>query len=690
MFVCNVWRVRVNQTAHSRVNITEVSLLPDMRSITTTTLFLLAFAAFPGQSFAQFYDSSGDNMLNGAYYLRQVLYVPQTQQSPEGTVGEAINIQGTITFDGNGNYSFSGSLLDSNNGTITPTTGVTSSGTYVISASGMGYINAVNPELSGNGDLIIGLVSHGIFIGSSTDNGSGYNDLMIAVPIGSTATNATLKGNYQVAYFDPTYPGDALFSMNADGSGNVGTINATEYIGTNSASTQTLSGVHYAFSDGAAQFSFGGTANGTQLIAGTELLYISPDGNFIFGGSYNGYDMFVGVRNATTDPANYDGLYYQAGLDLDLFDASSGYAYLDSYYGAINAFSGNIIGHQNVNSQLIYGGASDFTYYDLYTLNGDGSSSDQEFEQQYWSSSDGSIRIGFGVGPLLSINVALRTPPMTGSGVFLNPQGVVNAASSAPFTAHLSPGEFITLYGSGLAPGNASGTVPYQNKLNGVQVMINGRAAPIYYVTPTQISVIVPYLTESIAQIQVINNGTSSNIVTQFVGSTSAGVFTIPEGGIGNAAALHPDFSLVSNDSPAQVGETIAVYVGGMGVVSPSVPDGAADPSGTLSNTLNTPVVYIADSAGNFTQATSVPYSGLAPGFAGLYQLNVTIPSGVASGPTSLEIIGIPDSDTIESGLPVGSPADNQSVAARAKALSKRPSIHRHRIARPVASASEP
>ena len=661
-----------------------------MRSITTTTLFLLALAAFPRASSAQvLYDSSGDNQLNGAYYLRQVFYI-NSSQVLQGAVGEAINIQGTITFDGNGNYSFSGSLLDSANGTITPQT-FTGSGTYVISASGMGYITAINPEVSAT-DQIVGLVSHGIFIGSTTQNTGGYNDLLIAAPIGSTATNATLKGNYQVAYFDATFPGDALFSMNADGNGNIGTINATEYLGATSSSTgQTLNSVTYAFSNGAAQFNFGGTANGTQLIAGTELLYTSPDGHFIFGGSYNGYDMFVGVLNATSNPANYDGLYYQAGLDLNESTINSGYVLLDSYYGALNGFFDNInghqsTGHQNVNSQAVYGGAADFTYYDFYTLNGDGSSSDLEFTQQYWSSQDGSIRIGYGLGPLLSLNVALQAPTFSGNGVYLNPQGVVNAASSAPFTAHLSPGEFITLYGTGLAPSNASATtLPLPTTLNQVQVMINGRMAPIYYVTPTQISVVVPYDTESIAQIQVINNKTSSNIVTQFVGSTSAGVFTIPEGGVGNAAALHnADFSLVSDASPAQIGETIDVYAAGMGAVNPAVPDGTADPSGTLSITPFTPQIFIADSAGNYTQVASanIYYSGLAPGFAGLYQISFTIPSGVASGPTSLEIIG-PDSDTIESGLPTGSPADNGGAAVRAKSLAKRPAIHR-RLLRPT------
>ena len=616
-------------------------------------------------------------MLNGAYYIRQVIY--QVSQT-DGSISDAASVYGNITFDGGGNWSFNGWSVDAAASSTTPQQ-FTSSGTYVISASGMGYITTIDPNLLNATDQIIGLVSHGIFIGSTTQNTQGYNDMVVAAPVGSTATNATLNGGYTLAYMDPSFAGDALLTMNADGQGNIGTVNATNYIGTNNATTQTLTGVTYAFTNGAAQLSFGGNSQ-TNLIGGTTLLYISPDGNFVFGGSANGFDMFVGVRNATSKPTNYDGLYYQAGLDLNENTINSGYVLLDSYYGAINVFSANAIGHQSLNSQLIYGGASDFSYYDSYTLNADGSSDDADFAQHYLSSTDGTIRVGYGASPgLLSINVAIQGPSFSGPGVYLFPNGMVNAASSTPFTAHLSPGEFLTLLGTGLAPSAASATtLPLPQSLKGVQVMINGRPAPIQFVSPGQINVIVPFFTESIAQIQVINNGNNSNVVTQFVGSTSAGVFTIPEGGIANAAALHAaDFSLVSDSSPAQAGESVAVYLAGMGTVSPAISDGAAGPGGpNLSNTVNQPRVFIEDSAGNFPEAT-VTYSGLAPGFAGLYQINFTVPSGLTSGSTSLEIFP-PDSDTFESLLPVGTPTAAATPAARAKAAVKRPLIHHRRL----------
>jgi uncharacterized protein (TIGR03437 family) len=356
---------------------------------------------------------------------------------------------------------------------------------------------------------------------------------------------------------------------------------------------------------------------------------------------------------------------------------------IDSYYGAANDLpQNNIIAHERVNPPG--GGAYDATYFDAYTLNGNGSSSDSSYN--YWSSADGTIRIGYGAGPYLGINIGLQAPALTGSGVYLNPQGVVNAASSAPFTAQLSPGEFLTLYGTNLAPATTVASIPFPTKLGGVQVMINEIPAPIYFVSQGQIQVIVPYITmpNSVAQIQVINNGTNSNVVTQFTGATSVGVFgSNPANGqadsIGEAAALHPDYTLVTDASPAQVGETVALYLAGMGAVSGNPVDGGAAPSSPLDNTSVTPQVYIydTDGSGNSAQAT-VTFSGLAPGFAGLYQINFTIPSGLDGGDEALEIYSGSDSDTDEVLLPVVKTAAAARPADRAKAGIQRPLLRHH------------
>ena len=460
--------------------------------------------------------------------------------------------------------------------------------------------------------------------------------------------------------------GDAVFTMTANGAGNIGNINVTGYIGTSSTpSTESLSGVTYNFQNGGAQLAFGGSS--TSLISGTEVLYVSPDGNFVFGGSVNGFDMFAGVRNATSNPTNYQALYYQAGLDMAVVTNGG----VDSYYGATNVLSqNNIIAHQRFNNG---GGVLDETYADAYALNGNGSSADSFYN--YWSTSNGAVRIGYGAGPYLGNQHIVASALVERNGRLSESAGRVNAASSAPFTAQLSPGEFLTLYGTNLAPSTESASVPFPTTLNGVQVLINEIPAPIYFVSAGQIQVVVPYITSpsSVAQIQVINNKTNSNVVTQFTGATSVGVFgSNPANGqadsIGEAAALHPDYSLVTDTSPAKVGETVAVYLAGMGAVSGNPVDGGAAPGSTLDTTSVTPQVYLFDLDGSGNQAqANVTFSGLAPGFAGLYQINFTIPSGLDGGDVALEIYSGSDSDTDEVLLPVTKTVAADRPAERAK-----------------------
>lgn len=152
----------------------------------------------------------------------------------------------------------------------------------------------------------------------------------------------------------------------------------------------------------------------------------------------------------------------------------------------------------------------------------------------------------------------------------------------------------------------------------------------MYYVSPGLIIILVPYTTPgdgSFLNFTVTNNGTASNVATVYSGPTSPGIFTIPPGGIGNGAIEHANFSVVTAASPAKVGETVLIYLTGMGAVSPTVTAGAAAPTSPLSQTL-LPDVYI-----DGVLATTV-FAGLTPGAAGLYQLNVTIPPGVTTGQT--------------------------------------------------------
>lgn len=620
---------------------------------TAAALLLLACAMAATASAAN-WDTSGNDLLKGTYYFRNVVWLVGDDS---GNLGRAIAVYGNINFDGNGNYTLTNAqVMDSNaNGPQSFST----TGTYSISASGFGFLSSPVSK----GDSVYGLVSRGIFIGSSTE--STFNDLFIAAPLASPLpANGSFSGTYSMVDVDfptgsPLDTRDSQFDLNPDGNGNIGNVRATGYIGGNGTSvvTQNIGGVRYFFSNGGANVNFGGSLTANNLIAGTKYLYMSADGAFVFGGSPTAWDMIVGVRTGTATPT-FGGLYYQAGIVQDESQLSFGSADLNTYYGSMKATSGIILAHQRLLS-LFANNALDYTYSDSYTLKSDGTYND--VDHHYFFGSGGAIRIGLGINTSLGINVAIQAPSFQAPGVYVNPTGVLNAASSSMFTAGIAPGELITLYGTNLAPDFAADS-SFPFTLGGVQVMINGRPAPIYVVSPNQISAVVPFATnELIAAIQVINNNVSSNTVTSFVGLTAPGVFTKPEGGIGYAAALHPDYSLVTSAHPAQAGETVSIFVTGLGAVSPAVADGAPGPASTFSLTTNSITVLI----GNQKAVTS--FVGLAPGLVGLYQINAKVPSGVTPGDASVDVAG-PDFYTRQALLPIGpgtAPASIGEAVAR-------------------------
>ena len=620
-------------------------------------LVLSACAGVPAS--AQTWDTSGNGLLKGTYYFRDVVYIVGYE---DGSLQEASALYGSMTFDGAGKYTGQVSLYDSNvgleNGPV--------SGTYSIAASGYGFLS--NPLFTG--DYIYGLVNQsGLFVGSTTETANGFNDMFVAAPLASPAPTAgTFKGSYSISGIDlssgtPSTTISYQLQINPDGVSGLGSVTGTAYIGEGGSTKypQTITGAKYLASSGAMVVTFPNSTS--AAITGQKYFYISPDGNFIFGGSPQGFDMIVGVR--TGSGASFGGLYYQAGLDQDESALlSQGFSNLDTYYGSLSGNNNAIIGHQRLFSPFT-GSAIDYTYSDGYSALSNSAYSTSTMS--YVVGADG-VRIGTGIGPYLGINVSLPAPSFSGSGVYLNPTGVVNAASSAPFTAGVAPGELLTLYGTGLADSQViASTIPFLTTLGNVQVMINGVAAPIYYVAPTQISVIVPYeLNSGIAQVQVITDGNASNTVTTFTNVTSPGVFSEPTGGLGYGAVLHQDGSLVNTASPAQSGETVSVFVTGLGAVSPTITDGDAGPSGTLSKTTNTIAAYVSG-----TSAT-VTYSGLAPLLAGLYQVNVTIPTGLTASDNGLDIAG-PDSYTSEVSIPIGGSATAAVATPVTTAKARRP-----------------
>jgi uncharacterized protein (TIGR03437 family) len=629
------------------------------------------------------WDTSGNGMLKGPYNFRQVFYYSPDQY---GDVNGLQTQYGTFTFDGNGNYSGTLTIYGPELGDIGAMT-VTATGTYSIASSGYGFISYPCFQ-TGNYYLtecshtpIFGLVSaQGIFVGSIGAVAAG-NDMTIAAPVANPApTEPSFTGSWTCADFDPTtgipnYALGSLFTLNPDGDGTLNAGEITGYVGAGTSPiTQSASALSYTFNNGIGVATFpAGPAIpiGNLLVAGQKYFYLSPDGNFLFGGSPTGFDMIVGVKTGTGTPA-LSGLYYQAGLD-EAGQKVGGL--LDSWLGAFNVIAGagpqTVLGHRRITYRggpyyaSIGGSMTDYTYTDTISLAGNTFSNTSA---NYIVGDGGAVVITSGIGPNVGLSVALQAPmPTAASGVFLNPTGIVNAASNAPFTARIAPGELLTLYGSNLASSTLTAGIPFPTSgLGGVHVTIGGLPAAIYYVSPSQVSVIVPYgvTVGSVASIQVTNDMGSSNIVTNYMANTAPGVFTqnqngtgygeIEHLGIGNSVA--PVGSVVSDASPAMPGETLAVYLTGLGAVSPAIADGASGPSGTLSYATNTIAVNFFGTAG------TSDFAGLAPKYSGLYQLNVTVPAGLAAGPNFLNIAG-PDSSMAYLLIPAAAPVASSGTA---------------------------
>ncbi|MBV9747013.1 MAG: hypothetical protein JO099_24895 [Acidobacteriia bacterium] len=540
--------------------------------------------------------------------------------------------------------------------------GYPTSGTYSISASGYGFLDSLVTN-----DEVYGLVSKGIFIASSTENSSCqsgnnpcYNDLFIAVPVPATAfTNSSFQGTYTMADLDLTGAGvsggvaltrGSAFQMAPNGSGNVPGFTANGFITANGSkqTSQSVPSASYMISSNAVVYNLAGSISSGNannvLIAGQKYFYLSPDGNFVVGGSPTGWDMIVGVRTSSGGTATFSGLYYQAGGLVDNSQlASGGYADLQTYYGAYCVAgclgsSNKVLGHQRLDDAVFGNGyASDYTYFDAITTS-NGAISDSF--NQYAFTNGGAIGIGYPTiasgGAQLGISVLIQAPSSSGSGVYIYPTGVLNAGSSAPFTAQLAPGELISIYGTNLANTTATDlTLP--TTLGGTQVMINGQAAPLAYVSPTQINAVVPITisASSIASIQVVNGSGSSNTITNFVGDTQPGVFntlTLP-------AIQHSNYSMVTSSSPTQPGETILVYLTGLGQLS----------SGNASNQI---AAYFEDPT-NGTLTATVAYAGSQSTVGGGYQMNIQIPSNISKGNIYLDIAG-PDSYDSEVVVPIG------------------------------------
>lgn len=223
----------------------------------------------------------------------------------------------------------------------------------------------------------------------------------------------------------------------------------------------------------------------------------------------------------------------------------------------------------------------------------------------------------------------------SGVVVTLNPQvpadGIVDGAAfnqntSAP---HYAPGSIISLFGNDLAEqlGGPDRT-PLPTQLAGVSVLVGNRLASLFFVSTGQINAMIPFETvgNSVNVSVVAGANSQSAPVTLQLGSSAPRIFMVPntdQGAIQNGSRNNV---LVDAANPAQAGDVLVIFATGLGAVTNPPASGVAASGNPLSTTIEVPTVTIGG------QAAVVPFSGLAPFFVGLYQVNATVPGGLPPG----------------------------------------------------------
>jgi len=272
-------------------------------------------------------------------------------------------------------------------------------------------------------------------------------------------------------------------------------------------------------------------------------------------------------------------------------------------------------------------------------------------------------------------DVNFSTCPVTNGGAFLlvnsivplptaPPTGFVSAATFASSSlTGISPGEVISIFGTGLSPTpSASLTVGSNgvvtNSLGGTQVFFNGTAAPITYtgVNPatgmSQVNVVAPYSIGSLPTVSVslAYNGVTSYSTLNFpVKPANPAIFTLNGSGTGDAAIeRYPAYDIISAANPASVGDVLILFAEGYGAATAAT----ALPDGTIvTSKLPVPaaaVTVLID--GQPLSSGNILYLGGAPDLInGVLQVNFTVPQ-LAPGSHQIQ-------------LQVGSPARTSPTA---------------------------
>jgi uncharacterized protein (TIGR03437 family) len=233
-------------------------------------------------------------------------------------------------------------------------------------------------------------------------------------------------------------------------------------------------------------------------------------------------------------------------------------------------------------------------------------------------------------GGIVASQVTAETWTWSGGPLATTVSAVVNGASF--LGGGVVPGEIATAFGTNLTSSNGinlTSGLPLPAIFLTDSLRVNNQPVALFAVDNVngqqQYNFQVPWEVASgpTVTISASNNGIVSASITVPVLAAQPGIFNYSAGGNTYGAILHANFQLANTADPAKPGETVLIYCTGLGAVSSPPADGEP---GNGQETTATPTVTIGG-----TKAT-VSFSGLAPGFVGLYQVNAVVPESLAAG----------------------------------------------------------
>jgi uncharacterized protein (TIGR03437 family) len=265
----------------------------------------------------------------------------------------------------------------------------------------------------------------------------------------------------------------------------------------------------------------------------------------------------------------------------------------------------------------------------------------------------------------------------------------VNGSFANPGT--IAPGSIASVFANNLGSASTnevSGVFPSTSS-ESVQVTFNGEGGPIFHLIPSsgsnsqQIDLLIPsdLPTTGTVNVQLTTSSTnyptytlnmvpaspgmfrftdpttsSAYAVVQFVNSAWLVLPAAATADIGFPACTVSTNAAVECGQPANIGDIIVVYLTGLGLATPNgSPTGTPLPTGQIppangNPTYQTPTLPTVKIGGVTLTASQILYSGLTPGDAGEYQIDMVVPAGVASGdsvPLQITMAGVSDTANI-------------------------------------------